>query len=91
MAHALVADTYSRFLDAVLDEPAVMMVVTSGLSDRYSWLAKSRSDRLSSRPCPFDADLKPQPASEAMAKAVAMHAKEPLVSLSGMAGVWPGE
>jgi endo-1,4-beta-xylanase len=63
----LVADTYRRFLDAALDEPAVKMVVTWGLSDRHSWLAKSRSDQLSSRPLPFDADLQPKSAFEAMA------------------------
>ena len=65
----LVADTYSRFLDAALDEPAVKMVVTWGLSDRHSWLAKSRSDQLPSRPLPFDADLEPKAAFEAMARA----------------------
>jgi endo-1,4-beta-xylanase len=65
----LVADAYSRFLDAALDEPAVKMVVTWGLSDRYSWLAKSRSDQLPSRPLPFDARLNPKSAFEAMARA----------------------
>jgi endo-1,4-beta-xylanase len=65
----LVADTYSRFLDVALDEPAVKMVVTWGLSDRYSWLAKSRRDQFPSRPLPFDADLKPKQAFEAMVQA----------------------
>jgi endo-1,4-beta-xylanase len=65
----LVADTYTRFLDAALDEPAVKMVVTWGLSDRYSWLAKSRRDQLPSRPLPFDVDLRPKSAFEAMARA----------------------
>ena len=67
----LVADTYSRFLDVALDEPAVKMVITWGLADRYSWLAKSRNDRSPSRPLPFDEDLKPKPAFEAMARAFA--------------------
>jgi endo-1,4-beta-xylanase len=71
----LVADTYGRFLDAALDEPAVKMVITWGLSDRYSWLAISRRDQLPSRPLPFDADLAPKPAFEAMARAFA-HAPE---------------
>jgi endo-1,4-beta-xylanase len=71
----LVADTYSRFLDVALDEPAVKMVLTWGLADRYSWLSKSRSDRLRSRPLPFDEDLKPKPAFEAMARAFA-HASQ---------------
>jgi len=72
----LVADTYSRFLDAALDEPAVKMVVTWGLSDRHSWIvrretneSKWRKDAMLSRPLPFDADLKPKPAFEAMARA----------------------
>jgi endo-1,4-beta-xylanase len=74
----LVADTYSRFLDAALDEPAVKMVVSWGLSDRHSWIvrhethqSKWREDGLSSRPLPFDADLQPKPACEAIAQAFA--------------------
>src|SRR5215471_5345508 len=72
----LVADTYSRFLDAALDEPAVKMVVTWGLSDRHSWIvrretneSKWRGDGALSRPLPFDAGLKPKPACEAVAHA----------------------
>ena len=74
----LVADTYSPFLDAALYEPAVKVVVTWGLSDRHSWIvrketheSKWRTDGLSSRPLPFDADLKPKPAFEAIAQAFA--------------------
>jgi endo-1,4-beta-xylanase len=74
----LVADAYSRFLDAALDEAAVKMVVTWGLSDRHSWIvrrethdSKWRSDGLASRPLPFDAELKPKPAYEAIANAFA--------------------
>jgi endo-1,4-beta-xylanase len=72
----LVADTYSRFLDTALDEAAVKVVVTWGLSDRHSWIvrketheSKWRADGLPSRPLPFDADLKPKPALEAIAQA----------------------
>jgi endo-1,4-beta-xylanase len=74
----VIADTYRRFLDAALDEPAVKMVVTWGLSDRHSWIvrretnqAKWRKDGLPSRPLPFDADLRPKPALAAMAEAFA--------------------
>src|SRR6266478_3928744 len=74
----LVADSYSRFLDAALDEPAVKMVVTWGLSDRHSWIvrretheSKWRTDDLPSRPLPFDAALAPKPACEAIAHAFA--------------------
>jgi endo-1,4-beta-xylanase len=70
----LVADAYRRFLDAALDERAVKLVVTWGLSDRYSWIvrhqtnpAKWRRDGLSSRPLPFAADLAPKPAFDAIA------------------------
>jgi len=73
-----VADTYRRFLDAALDEPAVKMVVTWGLSDRHSWIvrretyqAKWRSDDAASRPLPFDADLEAKPAFDAIAGAFA--------------------
>lgn len=69
----LVADTYRRFLDAALDEPAVKMVVTWGLSDRHSWIVrretyqtKWRTDDAASRPLPFDADLEPKPAFDAI-------------------------
>jgi endo-1,4-beta-xylanase len=72
----LVADAYSRFLEAALDEPAVKVVVTWGLSDRHSWIvrketheSKWRADGLPSRPLPFDADLRPKPAFEAIAQA----------------------
>jgi endo-1,4-beta-xylanase len=72
----LVADTYRRFLDAALDEAAVKMVVTWGLSDRHSWIvrrethdSKWRGDAVPSRPLPFDADLKPKPACQAIAEA----------------------
>jgi endo-1,4-beta-xylanase len=81
----LVADTYSRFLDAALDEPAVKMVVTWGLSDRHSWIvrretyqAKWRKDDATSRPLPFDADLEPKPACEAVARAFAHAPQRPV-------------
>jgi endo-1,4-beta-xylanase len=74
----LVADAYRRFLDAVLVEPAVKMVVTWGLSDRHSWIVRKetnpvrwRKDGLPSRPLPFDADLRPKPACAAIAAAFA--------------------
>jgi endo-1,4-beta-xylanase len=74
----LVADTYRRFLDAALDEPAVKMVVTWGLSDRHSWIVRQetyqtkwRTDDATSRPLPFDADLEAKPAFDAIASALA--------------------
>jgi endo-1,4-beta-xylanase len=74
----LVADTYRRYLDTVLAEPAVRMVVTWGLSDRHSWIVRKetnqerwRADGLPSRPLPFDAALRAKPALAAIASAFA--------------------
>ncbi len=74
----LTADAYRRFLDAALDEPAVKMIVTWGLTDRYSWIVRRetnqsrwRRDGLPSRPLPFDADLRAKPAYDAIAQAIA--------------------
>jgi GH35 family endo-1,4-beta-xylanase len=57
-------------------------VVTWGLSDRRSWIvrretheSKWRNDGELPRPLPFDAHLKPKPASEAMAQAF-LHAPQ---------------
>lgn len=74
----LVAETYRRYLDAVLVEPAVKVIVTWGLSDRHSWIvrketnaARQRRDALPSRPLPFDVALRPTPAFAAIAAAFA--------------------
>lgn len=67
----VVADIYARFLETVLDQPAVKMVVTWGLSDRYTSKTTMfpRSDGAAVRPLPFDADLRPKPAALALARA----------------------
>ncbi len=71
----MVADVYDRFLSVALDEPAVKAVVTWGLSDQYSWLNPkngpefARPDGLAARPLPFDGDLAPTAAFDAMLKA----------------------
>jgi endo-1,4-beta-xylanase len=74
----MVADEYRRFLDVVLDEPAVKMVMTWGLSDRYSWIVRHennpeerRPDGTEERPLPFDRDLHRKPAWYALAAAFA--------------------
>jgi len=64
-----VAAVGARFLDAVLAVPAVDMVVTWQLSDRYSWYREL--SRRAPRPLPFDADLRIKPLGEAMASAFA--------------------
>lgn len=55
-----VADHARAWLDAVLPNPAVIGVLTWGLSDRRSWLNDkfARPDKLPQRPLPLDADLK---------------------------------
>ena len=73
----LVADAYTRFLEVALDEPAVKVLVTWGLSDRNSWIVRheykaevERKDGLPSRPLPFDAALARKPAWHATAAAL---------------------
>ncbi len=67
----LVADAYREYLDVVLDEPAVIAVLTWGLSDRYTWLSefKPREDGLPVRPLPLDENLERKPAWWAIAQA----------------------
>jgi len=66
-----VAETYSRYLDTVLENRAVEAVLTWGLYDGDSWLKErqSRSDGRPLRPLPFDEDLHPKPAVDAMIRA----------------------
>lgn len=73
----IVADNYRAFLDVVLDEPAVRMVNTWGLSDRYTSRRTMfpRADGAEVRPLPFDADLAPKLAAQAIAEAFAARAK----------------
>jgi endo-1,4-beta-xylanase len=68
-----VADVYRRYLDVALDEPAVKVLMTFGLSDRYTWLQEDypRRDGALRRPLPFDADLQPKPAYDALSQAFA--------------------
>jgi len=64
-----VAAVGAEFLNAVLAVPAVDMVVSWQLSDRYSWYREI--SRRAPRPLPFDADLRIKPLGEAMAAAFA--------------------
>ncbi len=67
----MVAAAYEDYLTAVLEEPAVIAVITWGLSDRYTWLSqfKPRADKAAVRTLPLDANLKPKLAWNAIARA----------------------
>jgi endo-1,4-beta-xylanase len=71
-----VAQAYSDYLNAALSNPAVTMVVTWGLSDRYTWLSSEspRPDGLPVRPLPLDTNLQPKPAYNAMLTAFSVAA-----------------
>jgi endo-1,4-beta-xylanase len=59
-----------------LAEPALKVVITWGLSDRYSWFnvwdaAPKRADGRPARPLPFDEAFMPKPAYDALRRAFA--------------------
>lgn len=69
----LVAQAYEDCLSAVLDEPAVIAVITWGLSDRYTWYTTPkyggvREDGGKPRPLPLDARLNRKLAWNAIAR-----------------------
>ena len=67
----LVAGIYEDYLSVVLDEPAVIAVLTWGLSDCYTWLSERqpRRDAAPVRPLPFDTEVRPKLAWNAIARA----------------------
>jgi endo-1,4-beta-xylanase len=67
----IVASAYEDYLSVVLDEKAVIAVLTWGLSDRDTWLSQyaPRRDGAPVRPLPFDSNLQPKLAWNAMARA----------------------
>jgi endo-1,4-beta-xylanase len=67
----IVAKAYEDYLSAVLEEPAVIAVLTWGLSDKYTWLSEfePRPDGASVRSLPFDADMNPKLVWNAVARA----------------------
>jgi endo-1,4-beta-xylanase len=66
-----VAEEVTRYLDVVLDEPAVEGIVTWGLSDRYSWLnAKFHGSDIKNRGLPFDENLEAKPVTRAIIEAL---------------------
>jgi endo-1,4-beta-xylanase len=69
---AAVAAVYASYLETVLADPAVIAVLTWGITDRYTWLngEDSRPDHQPERPLPFDAAMQPTPAFAAMLHAL---------------------
>jgi endo-1,4-beta-xylanase len=67
-----VAGVYEDYLSAVLDEPAVIAVITWGITDRDSWLSyqESRPDSLPVRPLPLDEYFNRKLAWNAIARAI---------------------
>jgi endo-1,4-beta-xylanase len=70
---AAVASQGRAYLDAVLTCPAVLGVLSWGLSDRRSWLNDDlpRDDKLAQRALPLDSDLRRKPLWQALADAFA--------------------
>jgi endo-1,4-beta-xylanase len=67
----IVAGVYEDYLSVVLEEPAVIAVLTWGLSDRYTWLSEfnPRDDKAPVRTLPLDRRLQRKLAWNAIARA----------------------
>jgi endo-1,4-beta-xylanase len=67
----IIAKAYEEYLSVVLDEKAVIAVLTWGLSDRYTWLSEfqPRSDGNLVRPLLLDSQMQRKLAWNAMARA----------------------
>jgi endo-1,4-beta-xylanase len=67
----IVAGLYEDYLSIVLEEPAVIAVVTWGLSDRYTWYSQfhPRKDKAPVRSLPLDDQQKRKLAWNAIARA----------------------
>jgi len=72
----VVADVYATYLSVALENPAVVAVVNWGLIDPEAWQNSPyttnphfrRADGTPERGLPFDSDMRPKPAAQAMAK-----------------------
>ena len=69
---AAVAEVYGSYLKTVLADPAMIAVLTWGITDKYTWLngEDSRADKLPERPLPFDAELRAKAAVGAIRQSV---------------------
>lgn len=61
---AAVADVYTNYLRTALANPAVIALLTWGITDKYTWLNHegARKDGQPERCLPFDSNLQPKPA-----------------------------
>lgn len=68
----IIAAAYEDYLSVALAQPAVIAVLTWGLSDRYTWLSskESRADKTAVRPLPLDDKLKRKSAWNAIARSL---------------------
>lgn len=68
----IVAGRYEEFLSATFEEPAVLGVLTWGMSDKYTWLSgyKPRNDKGAARPLPLDANFNRKLSWQAIARAI---------------------
>jgi endo-1,4-beta-xylanase len=75
-----VATAYRQYLDTALAEPAVVALITFGLTDRYTWLQEDypREDGAARRPLPFDQKLRPKRAHGALSTELHDAPKRPL-------------
>ncbi len=72
---AAVADTYGRYVTAMLTNPAVTDILTWGVSDNHSWLNTGKTHQAlhpgrQERALPFDAAYHPKPAFFALRDAL---------------------
>jgi endo-1,4-beta-xylanase len=70
-----VAQWTTRFLEPVLKNPAIKVLITWELADRYTWyreaaVARERNFRFPARPLPFDDQLREKPMAQAMRRAL---------------------
>lgn len=71
-----VAKVYRDYLGLVLPEPNVDAVLTWGITDAHTWLNNARAewaqrkDGTRQRPLPFDEELQPMPAFQALRSAI---------------------
>lgn len=67
----MIADQYFNYLAFILQRRAVKVVITWGLTDRYTWITDyhPRPDAAPVRPLLYDANLQPKQAYDAVARA----------------------